>query len=81
MLKRDVERSRREEDEDSYIRDVASVWGHYDLVQAWLPHHSHEKAKVTDYVIFPSAMYGQLEVLKLALPLGEWDWSMGGICS
>lgn len=60
-----------EEDEDSYIRDVAAMWGHVDLIQAWLPHHLHEPGKITEYVLFPAAMYGQLEVLSMALRHGE----------
>lgn len=66
------ERSKSEEaeDQDSYIRDVAAVWGHLDLIEPWLPLNRHDRAKVTDYVLFPSAMYGQLEVLKLALRYG-----------
>ena len=68
---RDLERSVEAEDKDSYIRDVAAVWGHLDLIEAWLPHHCHDKAKVNEYVLFPSAMYGQLEVLNHALRYGE----------
>ena len=67
----DLEKSFVAEDEDSYIRDVAAMWGHLDLIEAWLPHHRQDKAKVTDYVLFPSAMYGQLEVLNLALRYGK----------
>ena len=67
----DLEKSFEAEDKDSYIRDVAAVWGHLDLIEAWLPHHQHDQAKVTDYILFPSAMYGQLEVLKLALRYGK----------
>jgi hypothetical protein len=78
MQKRDKEKS--DEDEDSYIRDLASVWGHCDLVQAWLPHHHHEPAKITDYVLFPSVMYGQLGVMRLALPCCEFlDHESGGV--
>ena len=68
MQKKDPEKS--EEDEDSYIRDVASVWGRLDLIKDWLPHHKGDRAKITDYVLFPAAMYGQLDVLRLALPEG-----------
>ncbi len=67
----DREKSVEAEDEDSYIRDVAAMWGHLDLIGAWLPHHRHDPAKVTEYVLFPSAMYGQLEVLNLALTCGK----------
>ena len=69
--KADLEKSQEGEDEDGYIRDVAAMWGHLDLIEPWLPHHRHNRAKVTDYVLFPAAMYGQLEVLKMALEYGE----------
>ena len=70
-------REELEEDEDSYIRDVASVWGRLDLVEAWLPHHRDNGDKITDYVLFPSAMYGQLSVLKSALSDGKHDLEGG----
>ena len=66
----DLEKSVEAEDKDSYIRDVAAMWGHLDLIEAWLPHQRHDPAKVTEYVLFPAAMYGQLEVLNLALRHG-----------
>lgn len=69
------------EDQDSYIRDVASVWGRLDLVRDWLPHHQGHPPKITDYVLFPSAMYGQLKVLKLALPHGMFSWCSVGVPS
>ena len=69
--RREPGKDEEQEDEDSYIRDVAAMWGHLDLIEPWLPHHRHEPAKVTEYVLFPAAMYGQLEVLKLALRDGE----------
>lgn len=71
MEKREPEKGEADEDQDSYIRDVASVWGLLELVRDWLPHHRDNPDKITDYVLFPSALYGQLQVLKLALSNGR----------
>ena len=59
------------EDPDFYIRTIAATWGHLDLIKEWIPHHLEDRAKITDHVLIPAAMYGQLEVLKLALKHGE----------
>ena len=60
-----------DEDPDFYVRTLAATWGHLDLVRDWLQHHEHEPGKVTENVLFPAAMYGQLEVLGHAIPFGE----------
>jgi len=65
------ERLSPDEDPDFYVRTLAATWGHLDLVQDWLQHHTHEPGKVTENVLFPAAMYGQLEVLDLAIPFGD----------
>lgn len=67
------ERLSPDEDPDFYVRTLAATWGHLDLVQDWLQHHTHEPGKVTENVLFPAAMYGQLEVLDLAIPFGKWS--------
>ena len=59
------------EDPDFYIRTIAATWGHLDLIKEWLPHHRDHPAKITDHVLIPAAMYGQLEVLEFALESGE----------
>lgn len=59
------------EDPDFYIRTIAATWGHLDLIKEWIPHHRDDQAKITDHVLIPAAMYGQLEVLKFALEHGE----------
>ena len=58
------------EDPDFYIRTIAATWGHLDLVKEWIPHHREDPAKITDQVLIPAAMYGQLELLKFALEFG-----------
>ena len=60
-----------EEDPDFYISTLAAPWGHLDLIQDWLKIHGSEPGKVTEKVLFPAAMYGQLEVLEVAIPYGE----------
>jgi len=60
-----------DEDPDFYIRTIAATWGHLDLISDWLPHHSHEPKVVAQNVLVPAAMYGQLEVLKMALKYGK----------
>ena len=62
--------SEPKEDPDFYIRTIASTWGHLDLIKEWIPHHRDDRAKITDHVLIPAAMYGQLEVLKFALKDG-----------
>ena len=59
------------EDPDFYIRNIAAIWGLLDLIKDWIPHHIHEKGKVTDHVLFPAALYGQLQVVQYALKYGE----------
>ena len=75
MEKKDEDEKRlpgeTEEDPDSYIRTLAAPWGHLDLIKEWMEHHKHERERVTELVLFPAAMYGQLEVLEYALPFGE----------
>ena len=68
---KDLDKSMEGEDPDSYIRTIASTWGHTDLVGEWLPHHRDNPSKITDNVLIPAAMYGQLEVLKLGLEFGK----------
>lgn len=60
-----------DDDPDSYIRTIASTFGHIDLIREWLPHHQHDRGKVTYNVVIPAAMYGQLEVLNMAVRYGE----------
>ena len=62
------------EDPDFYIRTIAATWGHLDLIKEWIPHHLEDRAKITDHVLIPAAMYGQLEVLKLGLEHGMRIW-------
>ncbi len=70
---KDIERSLVDDDPDGYIRTIASTWdGHIDLIKDWLPHHRDNPGKITDNVLIPAAMYGQLEVLRLALDLGMY---------
>ena len=61
----------KEDDPDGYIRTIASTWGHVDLIKEWLPHHQGDPAKITDNVLIPAAMYGQLEILKMAIEYGK----------
>ncbi len=83
--KRDVDnekgRTSMEEDPDFYV-PTAATWGHLDLIRDWLPLQDDNPSKVTELVLFPAAMYGQLEVLVHALPYGEppsWGWTgVGG---
>ena len=70
--KRDVEKPYPEDvgfDPDDYIR-TAVTYGRLDLVQEWLPHHLQYPERITELVLFPAAMYGQLEVLGCALQHG-----------
>lgn len=77
------DRSKEDEDEDPdfYIRTIASTWGHLDLIGDWLPHHRHEPDKITHNVLFPAAMYGQLNVLKLAWKDGEFTFVMEAVAT
>lgn len=70
--KRDEEKEQGsvEEDPDFYI-PTAATWGHLDLIRDWLPLQRDDPGKVTEKVLFPATMYGQLEVLDYALPYGE----------
>lgn len=70
--KGDREREDDGYDPNDYIRLVASTWGHLDLIEEWLPHHVDNPAMISEYVLFPSAMYGQLELLKMALRYGRF---------
>lgn len=80
--KRDEEKLLRRDEPDMYIRTLASTWGHLDLIRNWMQHHMHEqdRAKVTELVLFPAAMYGQLEILQYAIGFGEFaDSSLASI--
>lgn len=57
-------------DPDDYIR-TAVTYGRLDLVKDWLPHHRDDPHRVSELVLFPAAMFGQLELLSLALEFGE----------
>ena len=57
-------------DPDDYIR-TAVTYGRLDLVQDWLPHHRDDPGRVSELVLFPSAMFGQLELLSFGLEYGE----------
>ena len=71
--KRDKEKPLPEDigfDPDDYIR-TAVTYGRIDLVQEWLPHNLEDPGRITELVLFPAAMYGQLEILGCALERGE----------
>lgn len=53
-------------DPDDYIR-TAVTYGRLDLVKDWLPHHLHDHQRVSELVLFPAAMFGQLELLEFCL--------------
>ena len=69
--KKDKSKDDMDEDPDFYIRTIAATWGHLDLIRDWLPHHRHEPEVVAQNVLVPAAMFGQLDVLKLALNQGK----------
>ena len=57
-------------DPDDYIR-TAVTYGRLDLVKDWLPHHRGDPHRVSELVLFPAAMFGQLEVLSCGLDYGK----------
>ena len=57
-------------DPDDYIR-TAVTYGRLDLVKDWLPHHHGDPHRVSELVLFPAAMFGQLELLSCGLDYGE----------
>ena len=67
MEKKDLEKPLPEED---YIR-TAVTYGRLDLVKDWLPHHRGDPHRVSELVLFPAAMFGQLELLSSGLDYGE----------
>ena len=76
--KRDPEKPLPEDkdyDPDGYIR-TAVTYGRLDLIKDWVPHQWHQPERITELVLFPAAMYGQLEVLDFALDYGESLWEL-----
>ena len=57
-------------DPDDYIR-TAVTYGRLDLVKDWLPHNRGAPHRVSELVLFPAAMFGQLEVLSCGLDYGK----------
>ena len=57
-------------DPDDYIR-TAVTYGRLDVVKEWLPHHRGGPRRVSELVLFPAAMFGQLELLQYCLDYGE----------
>ena len=57
-------------DPDDYIR-TAVFYGRLDVVKDWLPHQRGDPGRVSELVLCPAAMYGQLEVLRCGLDYGE----------
>ena len=70
------EKDSPDENPDFYVRTLAATWGHLDLIRDWVQLHEDEPGKVTENVLFPSAMYGQLEVLNFAIPFGKCSASI-----
>ena len=56
-------------DPDGYIR-TAVTYGRLDLIKDWAPHQREHPERVSEVVLCPAAMYGQLEVLEFALDYG-----------
>lgn len=59
-------------DPDDYIR-TAVTYGRLDLVKDWLPHHRDDPDRVSELVLVPAAMFGQLELLSVGIDYGELD--------
>ena len=57
-------------DPDDYIR-TAVTYGRLDLVEDWVPHHQDHPDRVSELVLFPAAMFGQLELLGFGIDYGE----------
>ena len=57
-------------DPDDYIR-TAVTYGRLDVVKDWLPHHRDDYQRISQLVLFPAAMFGQLELLSFCLDYGE----------
>ncbi len=62
----------QEEEDHSYIRTAVTLGG-ADMINDWLTVEDNraDKALVTDMVLVPAAMYGQLRVLETALQYGR----------
>lgn len=60
-----------EPEDNSYIRTAVTL-GNEGLITDWLQVSAHQqnKAEVTDMVLVPAAMYGQLSLLEQALEYG-----------
>lgn len=67
--KGDEQRSPEKEDY-SYIRTAVTL-GNVDFIKDLVPHLVHDKATITNYILVPAAMYGQLELLECALHYGK----------
>lgn len=68
-----VDRARSPEPEDNaYIRTAVTL-GNVEIIQEWLHVEEHKKdaSSITDLVLVPAAMYGQLGLLEHALEFGE----------
>lgn len=71
MEKGDSGKSKEEDfDPDDYIR-TAVTYGRLDLVRDWLPHHRGDPHRISELVLFPAAMFGQLELLSCGLDYGK----------
>ncbi len=61
-----------EPEDISYTRTAVTL-GAAEVISDWLTVEAHQsnKAEVTDMVLVPAAMYGQLRLLEAALQYGE----------
>jgi Leucine-rich repeat (LRR) protein len=59
-------------DPDDYIR-TAVTYGRLDVVKDWLPHHRDDPQRISQLVLFPAAMFGQLELLIFCLDYGDMN--------
>ncbi len=64
-----------EEEDHSYIRTAVTL-GAADMISDWLSVETNQcnKALVTNMVLVPAAMYGQLAVLETALRYGKLEY-------
>ena len=60
-----------EEDPDDYISTAVMFGRNEDLISEWLSANKDQPGRVTDLILTPAAMYGQLHVLEQALPYGK----------
>jgi len=67
-----AERTDPEPEDHAYIRTAVTL-GNYEIIKDWLSveEHQRNRAMVTDLILVPAAMYGQLELIDCALKYGS----------